>query len=73
MATSGCATKPQIVEKTVYVVTPLKYENMEKLPKLSNKEMSCLSEQTKKTLMERDYIMKSHIIDLETIIKSTQN
>ena len=66
---SGCTT---VKEKVVFVPTPLSRPTMQPLPKISGKEVDCLSDDTKNTLLKRDDIMKNHIMDLETIIDSTK-
>lgn len=68
---TGCVSKP--VERTVYITTPLELPSKPELPKMSSDSLSCVSDETKWTLLKRDVLLKNYISELETIIKSTKN
>lgn len=71
--TSGCSiTPPKTIERTVYVAIPINLPNKPEIPKVPGKELSCLSNETKQKLLERDKVIKTYISDLETTIVTTQ-
>ena len=67
----GCAQKPIVETKTVYVPIPVKLPEKPVIPKIPGNKMECLSEDTKDDLLKRDLIMKAYIADLESTIEST--
>ena len=70
---SGCSTTPpKTIERTVYVAIPINLPNKPEIPKVPGKELSCLSNETKQKLLERDKVIKGYISDLETTILTTQ-
>lgn len=74
---SGCALfqppePPAPIERVVYVTTPLQVPAAEKLPVWKGSEMSCLSKEMKRKILERDRLRKKRIDELTAIIKSTQ-
>lgn len=73
LAISGCSTTPpKTIERTVYVAIPINLPNKPEIPKVPGKELSCLSNETKQKLLERDKVIKGYISDLETTIVTTQ-
>lgn len=69
----GCAMfkeKP-LVEKVVYVTTPIQLPARPTLPTWKATDMQCLSVEMKQKILDRDRIRKEYIDELETIIKST--
>jgi len=73
----GCAvnvdkTPVSVPQRIVYVSTPLRLPVKPVIPKLSSSQLECVSDDTKKILLERDNVMKNYIKELETIITSTQ-
>jgi hypothetical protein len=67
---SGCA--PEIKERIVYLPTPINLPVKPDIPKMSGKDLACLSDQTKNDLIKRDTIIKSYIVELESSIIATQ-
>lgn len=59
-------------ERVVYVSTPLFLPERPQLPKMRSDALSCISDDSKWTLLKRDVILKEYISELETIITSTQ-
>lgn len=71
---SGCInTTPDIkeVQKIVYVSVPINKPQKPEIPKISSKDISCLTKEQKNKLIDRDNIIKSYISDLESTIEST--
>ena len=68
---SGCAQQPTKVQY-VYIPIPLEHDPRPEFPKLKSSDLSCLTDQTKNTLIKRDTIMKNYIDQLETIIDTTK-
>ena len=68
----GCAAKVQTVERKVYVMTPLSLPARPELPRMNSDALSCISDETKWALLNRDILLKNYIAELETTIKSTQ-
>lgn len=67
----GCATKTEIVERKIYVTTPLTLPAKPELVKINSDSLSCVDDSTKWALLKRDVAIKNYISELETIIKST--
>ena len=56
-------------KEVVYSPVKLSMPNKPVLPKISSDELSCLSNETKVTLLARDKLQKGYIIDLESVIE----
>lgn len=69
---SGCTTPPKTIERTVYLPVPINLPTKPEIPKVPGKELSCLSEETKQKLLNRDKIIKGYIENLEITINSTK-
>ena len=74
---NGCASndKPKVkeVQKVIYISVPLQKPTKPEIPKISNKDISCLSPDQVDKLISRDMILKGYIADLETVIDSTHD
>lgn len=70
----GCTTiKEKQVDKLVYVTNPLTAPARPTLPTWTGKDMSCLSEEMKQKIRDRDRLRKEYAEDLEAIISSTHS
>lgn len=67
----GC-TKEVVKERVVYVPVPIEKPAKPELPKLSARELACLTDDTKNLLLKRDTLQKGYITDLESAIEATQ-
>jgi len=72
LVTSGCVyrTPPKI--EYVYVSVPLSHDPRPQFPKVKGSELSCVSTETKNTLITRDTLMKNYMEQLEVVIDSTK-
>jgi hypothetical protein len=71
---TGCALfqeKP-LVEKVVYVKTPLSAPPHSELPTLNSKDLQCLSPEVKQKLLDRDRLLHNDRDVYEAIINSTK-
>ena len=69
---SGCVYRTPPKMEYVYVSVPLSHDPRPQFPKVSGSELSCLSTETKNTLITRDTLMKNYMEQLEVIIDSTK-
>jgi len=71
---TGCSVnvEKKDPQKVVYVSTPLQLPTKPQYPKVKGNDLDCLSDPTKRELLNRDIVMKNYIGDLETVILSTQ-
>jgi hypothetical protein len=60
------------VVTTKYITTQLTHEPRPVLPKVSSSEISCLSKETYQKLYDRQRLIGSYAVTLETIIDSTK-
>ena len=72
MVISGCVYRTPPKMEYVYVSVPLTHEPRPQLPKVGADELSCLSTETKNTLITRDTLMKNYMEQLEVTIDSTK-
>lgn len=70
---TGCSLfqKSDNLEKIVYVTTPLYVPERPVLPTWTGDDMSCLSEEMKDKIRDRDQMRKFYAEQLEVIINST--
>jgi hypothetical protein len=65
---SACSTVPEVR----YVTRPLTAPARPVLPRVSAEDMSCLTDQAYRKLVERERLRREYSEDLEAIIRSTQ-
>lgn len=71
MINVGCVEQPP-KERIVYLPVPLTLPFKQEVPKIKGSDLQCLSSETKDMLLERDKVIKTYIINLESIILATQ-
>lgn len=68
---TGCTANQKIVERKVYVSTPLSLPARPELPRVRSDSLACVDDETKWALLKRDVAIKNYISELESIIEST--